>query len=444
MPRTARLAEDRIRSASHDYGYIKNVNGKSVMCYKRMTKLLEKRYPPKNVEKAIAKLDVWIERIESGLILPKKKSIEVLEPRKVLMVNGAVTELPALEDLQSQFNLFLEFKKPAVVHGTWINYGYAYSLFFPETLPLNADIIELSLLQRYQELLQRVSDGTMMPNTLLNTVIRINSLFIWLCKRRKLEYNPVDSLSRLKVPEPERLIYNRYELELMFAWFKEDRLDWLADEIQSLSKRPNPNAPWWEPSNEELVLKAINQRKKNFLTRQFVRAHEQRWLLYKLLSLSAMRVSEAAALTTNSIVDNTIHIMGKGHRLRLFPLYDAGGDPIIPGLPEIVQMLLDRAQMKQQERLFDWVTTSCMMTVSKSWASVRDTMGMGSSRTLHNLRHTARDWWEQDLGLDPILGCDLSGHSPAIYLKHYRPDAQVTSIQKRAAEQKKQVKSARL
>ncbi len=228
----------------------------------------------------------------------------------------------------------------------------------------------------------------------------------------------------------------------MFAWFKEDRLDWLADEMQGLSKRPNPNAPWWKPSNEELVLKAINQRKKNFLTRQFARAHEQRWLLYKLLSLSAMRVSEAAALTTNSIMDNTIHIMGKGHRLRLFPLYDAEGDPIIPGLPEIVQMLLDRARMKHRERLFDWVTASCIKTVSKSWAAVRDTMGMGSSRTLHNLRHTARDWWEQDLGLDPILGCDLSGHSPAIYLKHYRPDAQVSSIQKRAAEQKKHGKSA--
>jgi len=444
MPRTARIAEDRIRSASHDYGYIKNVNGKSVMCYKRMTKLLERRFPPKNVEKAVAKLDVWIERIEAGLILPKKKTIEVLDPRKVLVVNGIVTELPVMEDLQSQFKLFLEFKRPAVVQSTWENYAYSYSLFFPEPLPLDADLIELTLLQRYQDLLKRVSDGTMMPRTLLNSVVRINSLFLWLCKRRKLEYNPVESLSRFKVPDPERLVYNRYELELLFAWFKRDRLDWLAEEFRQMSQHPRPDAPWWDPAKESPVLGAIERRRNSFRVKHFARAYEQCWLLYQLLSLSAMRVSEAAALTTQSIVDNTIHIMGKGHRPRLFPLYDTTGDPIIPGLPEIIHTLLDKAQQKHRERLFDWTTNGRPTGASNAWASVRDCMGMSNNRTLHNLRHTARDWWEQELGIDPILGCDLSGHSPAVYLKHYRPDAQLSSLRKRAAEQRKSHKTARL
>lgn len=437
MPRTARNAEDRIRSVSHDYGYIKNVKGKSVMCYKRMTKLLEKRYPPKNVDKAIAKLDVWIERIEAGLVLPKRKTVEVLEPRKVLMVDGAVTELPVLEDLNSQFKLFMEFKRPAVVYSTWINYEFSFSLFFPETLPLNADVIELTLLQRYQELLKRISDGIMSPRYLMNGVVRMNSFFVWLCKRRKLSYNPVDSLARFKVPEPDRLIYTNYELELLFAWFQQDRLEWLADEIRKLSEHPRADAPWWDSNRQDVVLKAIQRRNNSFRVAPFAKAYEQYLLLFRLLSLSAMRVSEAAALTTDSIVDHTIYIMGKGHRPRLFPLYDTIGDPIIPGLPEVVHTLVERATQNQRKRLFDWTATGRPTGATHSWAAVRDMMGMGDERTLHNLRHTARHWWEQELGIDPILGCDLSGHSPAIYLKHYRPDAQTMSLQRRAAEQKK-------
>ncbi|MCE7934808.1 MAG: hypothetical protein DYG96_09465 [Chlorobi bacterium CHB2] len=411
MPRTARIAADRIRSARHDYGYIKNVKGKSVMCYKRMTKLLEKTYPPKNIEKAVAKLDVWIDRIESGLIMPKKKSVEVQEPRKVLVVGGIATEIPVMDSLKSQYDLFITFKQQGKNDQTIRNYQWAYTLFFPNDLPLDTVLIEYALLQSYQHALCKVRDGMMMKSSLAKYLISINTFLEWLRKRRKIEFNPADSLARIKPPAPKRLTYTKYEVELILAWFKADKLDWLREQFRQISEVPNPETPWWDAGKLDEILLAINYREQCFLLPYRAAIYEKCYLFFQLLWRTAMRSFEAHSLTIHSIKDDVIHIAGKGGRARTFPLYDADGQPLIPGVPEIITTLIDRAHKKGSEGLFCGKGES-LGQFSHHWAQIKKWIGI-HDRTMHNLRHSAREWWEQELGLDSIVGCDLSGHCPS-------------------------------
>lgn len=149
-------------------------------------------------------------------------------------------------------------------------------------------------------------------------------------------------------------------------------------------------------------------------------------LLVEFISIMAGRIAETLGIMWTDIDEDSIHINGKGNRPRVFPRHMIGFER----LEEILAELLPNKE-RNEGRLWWWTSRH---TPGDLLRQACDDLGLEPGRSLHALRKTAGDWWEDELGLSDRTIVDLAGHTIAVRRKHYRRKKQASQLRNAVAK----------
>ena len=192
--------------------------------------------------------------------------------------------------------------------------------------------------------------------------------------------------------------------------------------------RKNPVTSIGIPKRQQKVDVLIYSREEIAATCAQVREtpnHEDYALLFELLGLTGLRISEALALRWVDISDKSIEVMNaKGGRPRILAV-----EPV-PGLRNTIERIKQvmeeysrkapgmRRRHSPKDNVFWWIDPTDPRNVVNE---AKEELGMkDDERTLHTLRGSAEWWWENVLGWDDRTICDYAGHTSRARHQHYR------------------------
>ena len=241
----------------------------------------------------------------------------------------------------------------------------AFNYYFAEDMPLNYESI-------LQHVIKKNNESDLKVSTRRKYLMQLNRFFEFCIERNYLDKNPLLIIGKPSNPRKEEfLIYEDKEIEAIIKFFREKSLNEYA-------------------------------------------------CLFKFLSLSGMRISEALNLKWEDVSDKEIKIYGKGGAIRHFPLQTAENRILFPEIIDTLNEL--RLINKNVERVFHWndpAKPRHHLKIAFQKLGIAKIIN-GQARTIHTFRPTAEYWWENVLMLPFDVICDLAGHSMAVRQAHYR------------------------
>lgn len=236
-----------------------------------------------------------------------------------------------------------------------------FDQMFREYFPAN---IEVTYEVVYWHLVEALKRSTMQQSTRRKRLQQLRKMLRFAIERGYLEKNPVDTIGIPKLPKKaENKIYSHQEVDAIIA---------------------------------------------HFFAREDMRQYA---LLFRFLSLSAMRIGEALKLRWSDVDETSIRIDGKGERRRNFPL---------AVFPAVRACLDDLRQFANANRgyVFRWRYAS-----QPQWHLKRAKMRLGvpvdDGRSIHTFRATAEHWMKTEMLIPAETVCKLAGHSLAIHMRDY-------------------------
>lgn len=309
----------------------------------------------------------------------KKEAIAILEARIKIHLHPEL-EIVAKDDSTAKtlFEAIVEFKETRFKDYT-ANvksvFRRAFNYFFVNDMNLE-----------YETLLQHLtkinSNSNLKNSTRKKYIIQMRRFFQFCVERGFLDKNPIEIIGVPKVqPKKIKLIFEKTEIDKITSYFA---------------------------------------TKKHL---------EEYGLLFKFLSLTGLRISEALSLHWEDITQNGFKIKGKGGNPRYFPLINPDDKSIL--FPEVLE-LLKRLKTINKEKVFHWNNPAQpQFHLNEALKKLNIPKHInGVSRSIHTFRATAEYWWENELMLPFDVICDLAGHSMAVREGHYRKERGLKELAK--------------
>lgn len=189
----------------------------------------------------------------------------------------------------------------------------------------------------------------------------------------------------------------------------------------------NPAKAFRMPKVEDEDPRPFEQYEVKLLIDYFnANARHEMALLVEFISIMAGRIAETLGIMWTDIDEDSIHINGKGSRPRVFPRHMIGFERLEEILAE-----LEPNKERNGGRLWWWTSRH---TPGDLLRQACEDLGLEPGRSLHALRKTAGDWWEDELGLSDRTIVDLAGHTIGVRRKHYRRKKQAAQLRDAVAK----------
>ena len=338
------------------------------------------RWDSKNKSEAIRILD---ERLREAHKDKNSVEADIIPDLKPKTLYEAIEEFSAVK--------FTKFDKATVK-----SYITAFRAYLVEDMNLK-DVNRIRNMVR-----ERQGINNHAPNTQLKYLSKLNKLFEYCIGQEYMNRNPI--LSGMKPDEVtlEIKLFTQEEIEILFDYF---------------FKMDNVFVPAKGEKKERIRKRSLSEDKKQFA-----------WMI-KFISIAGTRametiniwwdVSHAPVMPYSTkkpiiLLPDKIIIDGKRSkkakpRDRELPL------PIIPQLYPILEEL-EKYKEINNGKLFKWNSVACL----ELW--LRDALKelkLEGERNLHELRKTATNWWEKELGI-PLHVCNyMAGHNQQTRDKYY-------------------------
>lgn len=314
----------------------------------------------------------WVEK-------NKKDAIKILEERIKLYLHPEF-EVHNEDSIKptTLFEAIREFKNARFKDYTInvkIVYRRTFNYFFLNDMVLDYEKI-------LQHVISKNSESKLKPSTRKKYLIQLRRFFEFCIERQFIEKNPVDIIGIPKVPKKvSKLIFERNEIEAIVNYFT---------------------------SKPHMV---------------------EYGLLFRLLSLTGLRIGEALSLRWEDINNHGFRIHGKGDNERYFPIINPEDNSILfPEVGELIKKLISF----NKDKVFRWNSPAQPQFHLNDAMKKLDIPKMinGQSRSIHTFRATAEYWWENELMLPFDVICDLAGHSMAVREGHYRKERGLKELAK--------------
>lgn len=348
-------------SSPRTKGAIHNRQGWAVMRYNGRMKATGLKFHPDNRKQCIAMLEKWVAELRHPEQFREQRPAS----------HGVLT-------LYAAIDRFEKARYPMLSQAAVKNYERAFAYFVKRDLPLDYQMLYDEIVARNSAATSGAAGEKLAVNTWRKYVSSFSTFFDFVVEQEWLRKNPIASIG---IPKRQQkldvLIYSREEIAAICAQVR-------------------------ETAN-----------------------HEDYALLFELLGLTGLRISEALALSWVDITEKSIKVMNaKGGRPRILAI-----DPL-PGLRETIERIRRvmedysrkapgmRRRHSPKDNVFWWIDPTDPRNV---FNEAKETLGMkDDGRTLHTLRGSAEWWWENALGWDDPTICDYAGHTSRVRHQHYR------------------------
>jgi integrase len=263
-------------------------------------------------------------------------------------------ELVTVFELRDEYK---EVRGKDIPHNSLVIFDQMFTEYFPVNIEVEYETL-------YRHLVDALKRSTMQQSTKRKRLQQLRKMLRFAIERGYIEKNPVDTIGIPKLPRKlENKIYTHEEVDAIV---------------------------------------------EHFFQREGMREYA---LLYRLLSLSAIRIGEALKLKLVDVSVDAIRIDGKGERRRNFPL-----DPF-PAVRACLDELRTYAK-KNRGYVFRWRYASQPQWHLKQ-AKMRLKMSTTDGRSIHTFRATAEHWWKTEMLIPIETVCKLAGHSMAVHMRDY-------------------------
>lgn len=324
----------------------------------------------------------------------KKDALKILDERlrdfkrKLYEIKNPVSKKTGLLDA---ITLFATLTFPGLSPHTVFHYKKAFEHYLPGT---NVEMTVEKLRSHIEK--QIIEHAAHSPNTRRKHLAQVSKLMDFCVERDYLAKNPVLKSMKPKTRYKEVIPFKQSELQLIY---------------DAISASANIKGQ-----------------------RSFFREKHQLRLYIKFMSLTGCRATEAITLRWSDVSDDAIRIDGKRNRIdepkvRHFPI------DIVPGVRELLKELRQYSEINEG-KLFPWeYTEDPRRRFRKVLIDLELYNVHGQTRSIHELRKTATNWWEKTLGIPADICAIIGGHDIATRQSTYnkKPSAQeiIEMVEKR-------------
>lgn len=312
----------------------------------------------------------------------------LLRDRGLVVDPDQLRDRSAPDSLLTASDVYLEAQRRTMAENTQVKFRQAIAGHFPHDLPLAHDRI-------YEALILSINSGHYADSTLRKHLAELGRFFRYCIHRRWLDRNPVELIQSPMEPQRHVEIWTEEELERIKNWLRTDskafQAEWVAlaiDWTRRTAMRPSEmlRMQWRHVTAEELTIpktKTARPRALPLATSATLRKKHPK------------RAAWQAEL--RSMIDE------------LRRLYDE---------ERPTQLAAGRGAPDWPEG-FVWPWRE-PKTIQQEFRLARQALGLEDGRRFYDLRATAEDYWVWELGFGIDQVCAYGGHSPAVFVKHYK------------------------